>query len=1027
MMRPTNNTVLPTTRGRRKMDGFLSRRPRKRLPILGIGLAVLYFDVALILLTFNGGAWDSQQNNMVIRMLRRKSDNEDVANLSLINRSKVQRRKLLSNENWMSVCSQEDEFNLSPVLSKIQVRKNSQAEQRLKIFCFVNSHEGNHDTKVRAVRETWGSRCDKLVIASNKTDESMGAIAIPNIADSSYENLWNKHRETLRYIWDHYQEEYEWFFKADDDTYAIIENLKAFLASPKIQLEHNRGKPLHIGNPVAMYIDETGELWDEGRKLDANIQAEFLQRVDGRFVFNVGGAGYVINKPFLANMIAWIDRRECAPARELSTLLDDAMISVCSSNFGIVPYKRTRDKDGRERFHQESPSVLYTMTPEDELYQSYDGGKRLTGGMQVGDDCCSARSVTFHHMSPNEMYAADEMLYFCRQNQILVKKEDALRSADYWPPYATVLRIADDRLRVIVLLVNCAYLEFVDNQISSMLQFHVTNFVLVPLDEISYRVLLATYPDNVVPPYPDVPLANADPVKFNTSAFIALNTARPLILQRFAESGFTFLYIDADMYWRSNILPILDQGLIVHHEKGKKQQRTLEAILLKDGSPEDWVICSCLMYMQPTDNTIDVLAEWNTSLYTVDENDQPAWNAAVTKMAKRLAFRFFDGTTNSFPSGLEYFYLWDDELRERAHLVHNNWIIGSEGKKERFEKYHLWKPTGFLEQVSYRCRNKEHVRRTWHSNSASMLIGNVSVAVLPPLSQRQRRRSALPAVDNDAQENRTLVILLGNVRGGETTWRSLYRNLLDPNHADLALMLGFEAEWNSSLYRRAKYVWGFPEYQDWGKAIDELFGTSANDTTSWREIAKANCNNSSPFSGTDADPVGGGVVNNLARWFLRRRLVALNLLEQYDRFVITRTDQYYTCGLDLSALDASKIWVPTGEDWYGICDRFVVCSHQHVLQLLNILEPAVLHPGTYYRFRGNIETFVKLRWTEEGLFEHVRRFRRSMFTASLESDHMRWLGDFRKAGFVEDGTTILFKYEDEYYQAMSCFDYEPKD
>ena len=84
-----------------------------------------------------------------------------------------------------------------------------------------------------------------------------------------------------------------------------------------------------------------------------------------------------------------------------------------------------------------------------------------------------------------------------------------------------------------------------------MLHFHVTNFVMVPLDVISYRVLLGSYPDSIVPPYSDVPLANADPVKFNTTAFVALNTARPLrILQRFLETGFTFLFIDADMYWR---------------------------------------------------------------------------------------------------------------------------------------------------------------------------------------------------------------------------------------------------------------------------------------------------------------------------------------------------------------------------------------------------------------------------------------------------------------------------------------------
>ena len=38
--------------------------------------------------------------------------------------------------------------------------------------------------------------------------------------------------------------------------------------------------------------------------------------------------------------------------------------------------------------------------------------------------------------------------------------------------------------------------------------------------------------------------------------------------------------------------------------------------------------------------------------------------------------------------------------------------------------------------------------------------------------------------------NRTLVVLLGNARGGEETWESLYTNLLDPQSADLALAFG---------------------------------------------------------------------------------------------------------------------------------------------------------------------------------------------------------------------------------------------
>jgi hypothetical protein len=41
-----------------------------------------------------------------------------------------------------------------------------------------------------------------------------------------------------------------------------------------------------------------------------------------------------------------------------------------------------------------------------------------------------------------------------------------------------------------------------------------------------------------------------------------------------------------------------------------------------------------------------------------------------------------------------------------------------------------------------------------------------------------------------ATKNKTLVILTGSIRGGEQTWRTLYRQVLDLNEADLMLVVG---------------------------------------------------------------------------------------------------------------------------------------------------------------------------------------------------------------------------------------------
>ncbi|XP_077979238.1 glycoprotein-N-acetylgalactosamine 3-beta-galactosyltransferase 1-like [Glandiceps talaboti] len=239
----------------------------------------------------------------------------------------------------------------------------------VRILCFVTTSPTTAPIRLQAVKDTWSKRCDKMLYFSSVEDRNQSIIGL-NVTEG-YEELWGKTKAAFKYIYRYHLDDADWFLKADDDTYIVVDNLRRMLE------QYDSSEPVYFGH--RFHLPKTNQSYMSG------------------------GGGYVISKAGLKKLAKkGLYNRKLCRAGEKG--YEDVLMGECLERIEVV-HGDSRDEFGKNRFLPIPLDTYFRDNVPNWLYQ-YDYYPILSG-----KDCCSDSLISAHHIAPFNMYLLEYLIY----------------------------------------------------------------------------------------------------------------------------------------------------------------------------------------------------------------------------------------------------------------------------------------------------------------------------------------------------------------------------------------------------------------------------------------------------------------------------------------------------------------------------------------------------------------------------------------------------------------------------------------
>ncbi len=273
--------------------------------------------------------------------------------------------------------------------------------------------------------------------------------------------------------------------------------------------------------------------------------------------------------------------------------------------------------------------------------------------------------------------------------------------------------------------------------------------------------------------------------------------------------------------------------------------------------------------------------------------------------------------------------------------------------------------------------------------------------------------------------SKTLVIILSQTRVYEHTFDNFKKNVIDELNADLCICIGTDDNYNynNPFYKLAKYKYLYKEPEDYGDAFDyalkEISKESNNFNLKWRQFLQLKSQIWGGVKNDENQHLGSAGILIFYRWFLLKNLKQDNLINEYDRFIITRSDFIYRLPHPkLELLDENNIWVPDEEHYGGYTDRHVVLSKNNISKYLDIFDSFVLKSEQYLskmlnKDNWNLEQLIKFHLEEHNIIDFVKEFPYIMYSIRGNNDSSRWT-----YGVYDNNLGYYIKYHTEYNKSL---------